>query len=96
MTKQHFLFPFYHTVSNHPLPHVDQVYGVRSLARFNRDLDFLTKHFQAVGLDELRAFRNGKIQFIIVPFKRIPFPGDINVLFVKADINIPEPRRDII
>jgi len=60
MTKQHFLFPFYHTVSNHPLPHVDQVYGVRSLARFNRDLDFLTKHFQAVGLDELRAFRNGE------------------------------------
>jgi peptidoglycan/xylan/chitin deacetylase (PgdA/CDA1 family) len=59
MTRQQFLFPFYHTVSNHPLPHVDQVYRVRSLALFNRDLDFLTKHFQAVGLDELRAFRNG-------------------------------------
>ena len=60
VTGHHFLFPFYHTVSNHPLPHVDQVYRVRSLARFTRDLDFLTRHFKPVGLDELGAFRNGE------------------------------------
>jgi len=60
LTGQHFLFPFYHTISNTPLPHVDQVYHARSIARFTRDLDFLTRHFQPVGLEELRAFRNGE------------------------------------
>lgn len=59
LTGQHFIFPFYHTVSNIPLPHVSQVYSIRSLAGFKRDLDFLTKHFEAVGLEELRAYRKG-------------------------------------
>jgi len=59
LSGQHFLFPFYHTVSNTPLPHVNQIYSVRSSASFTKDLDFLTKHFQAVGLEELEAFRNG-------------------------------------
>jgi peptidoglycan/xylan/chitin deacetylase (PgdA/CDA1 family) len=60
MTGQDFLFPFYHTVSSTPLPHVDQVYPVRSLPRFLRDLDFLTRHYRPVGLEELRAFREGR------------------------------------
>jgi peptidoglycan/xylan/chitin deacetylase (PgdA/CDA1 family) len=59
LTGQDFLFPFYHTVSNSPLPHVDRVYPVRSMARFCRDLEFLTRHFQPVGLDEVKAFRDG-------------------------------------
>jgi peptidoglycan/xylan/chitin deacetylase (PgdA/CDA1 family) len=59
ITGQYFLFPFYHTVSNTPLPHVNQVYNVRSLASFKKDLDFLTRHYQPVGLEELRAFRKG-------------------------------------
>ena len=60
LTGQDFLFPFYHTVSNSPLPHVDHVYPVRSMARFCRDLDFLTKHYRPVGLKELRALRDGE------------------------------------
>jgi peptidoglycan/xylan/chitin deacetylase (PgdA/CDA1 family) len=59
LSGQQFIFPFYHTISNTPLPHVNQVYRVRSFASFTRDLDFLTKHFQPVGLEELRAFRRG-------------------------------------
>ena len=60
LTGQHFLFPFYHTVSNTPLPHVNQVYSVKSFASFAKDLDYLCKHFQPVGLEELRAFRMGE------------------------------------
>ena len=59
LAGQHFIFPFYHTVSNTPLPHVNQVYNVRSFASFSRDLDFLTRHFQPVGLEELKAFSKG-------------------------------------
>ncbi len=59
VTRQSFIFPFYHTVSNVSMPHVDQVYPVRSHARFIKDLDFLTRHYSPVGLEELRAFRKG-------------------------------------
>jgi peptidoglycan/xylan/chitin deacetylase (PgdA/CDA1 family) len=59
LTGQDFIFPFYHTVSNSPLPHVDHVYPVRSMARFCRDLEFLTRHYRPVGLNELRALRDG-------------------------------------
>ncbi len=60
LTGQQFLFPFYHTVSNIPLPHVEQIYPVRSIPRFKRDLDFLTQHFEPVGLEALRIFRDGQ------------------------------------
>jgi peptidoglycan/xylan/chitin deacetylase (PgdA/CDA1 family) len=86
VTGQHFLLPFYHTVSNTPLPHVDQVYPVRSLARFTRDLDFLTRHFQPVGLDELRAFRNGERK----PSKRWMFLTFDDGLSGIYDIVAPE------
>ena len=62
MTGQDFIIPVYHTVSNIPLPHVDQIYPVRSVARFKRDLDFLTKHYQPVGLETLRERREGRVK----------------------------------
>ena len=34
--------------------------GSGPLRSFRRDLDFLTSHFQPVGLEELKAFRNGE------------------------------------
>jgi peptidoglycan/xylan/chitin deacetylase (PgdA/CDA1 family) len=59
LTGQHFIFPFYHTISNTPLPHTDHVYPVRTFAQFSRDLDYLTRHFRPVGLEELRTFIGG-------------------------------------
>jgi len=60
LTGQHFIFPFYHTISNTPLPHIDHVYPVRTFAKFTRDLDYLTRHFRPVGLEELRTFAGGE------------------------------------
>jgi peptidoglycan/xylan/chitin deacetylase (PgdA/CDA1 family) len=62
LTGQDFIVPMYHTVSNHPLPHVDQLYPVRSLARFKRDLDFLTRHYRPVGLETLLERRKGQVK----------------------------------
>ena len=60
LTGQPFIFPFYHTISNTPLPHIDQVYPVRTFAQFSRDLDFLTRFFRPVGLKELKAMAGGE------------------------------------
>ncbi|MFC2112038.1 polysaccharide deacetylase family protein [Bacteroidota bacterium] len=48
------IFPFYHAVSDDPMPHVAHTYPVRSLKRFRKDLEFLLRHFEPVGLEELK------------------------------------------
>ncbi|MFO7656536.1 MAG: polysaccharide deacetylase family protein, partial [Bacteroidales bacterium] len=49
------LFPFYHTVSNTPLPHLACLYKVRTTAEFIRDIDFFLKHYQPLTLHQLIA-----------------------------------------
>ena len=44
------IFPFYHTVSDMPLRHLNNLYAIRSSRAFERDLDFLLKHADAVSL----------------------------------------------
>ena len=89
LTGQHFIFPFYHTVSNFPLPHVSHVYRVRSFASFTRDLDYLTKHFQPVGLEELRAFKEGERK-ISKPSMFLTFDDGLSGIY---DIVAPEPLK---
>jgi peptidoglycan/xylan/chitin deacetylase (PgdA/CDA1 family) len=52
---QRVLVPFYHAISDEPLPHLAPLYPVRSQAQFSRDLDFLLRHFQPVDLPEIVA-----------------------------------------
>jgi len=54
-SKQDLILPFYHTVSNDPMPHVSHVYPVRTLKHFRNDLEFLLKHYEPVGLDALQS-----------------------------------------
>ncbi len=45
--------PFYHTVSDTPLPYTFSLYKVRNVRNFNHDLNFMLKHYQPVSLPEL-------------------------------------------
>ncbi len=58
MSGEDLMLPYYHAVSDNPMPHVENVYPVRSVKRFRKDLDFLLKHFEPVGLDELTSARD--------------------------------------
>lgn len=46
------LLPFYHVVSDDPLPHIKS-YNYPGVDAFQRDLDYLLKHYAPAGLDEL-------------------------------------------
>jgi peptidoglycan/xylan/chitin deacetylase (PgdA/CDA1 family) len=48
------IFPFYHTVSDAYLPHIHPLYPPKSLANFERDLDFLSKHFEFRSIQAIR------------------------------------------
>lgn len=48
--------PLYHTVSDEPLPHLKHLYPVKSEKEFEKDLDYLLKHFTFVDWDGFKTF----------------------------------------
>lgn len=46
------IFPFYHTVSPESLPHISHLYRVHKPAEFEKDLDQLLLHFEALSLGD--------------------------------------------
>lgn len=63
ISRQDFLAIFYHTISDQELPHIKHLYAVRGTALFEKDLDYLLKHFTPVGLTELieAVYQNKKL-----------------------------------
>ena len=51
LTNQKGILPFYHSISNQELPHIKHLYKVKNLKQFEKDLDYLLKHFQPIDLD---------------------------------------------
>ncbi len=45
------IFPFFHAVSDDPLPHIQPLYPVKSIAAFTRDLDFLLRHYEPLDVE---------------------------------------------
>ncbi len=59
-SRQHHVFPFYHTVSPEPLAHVSHLYRVLDPAEFEKDLDQLLLCFDALSLGDYLENRGGK------------------------------------
>lgn len=53
ITKQKIILPFYHTVSEIPLLHINNLYRMKTVSEFLKDLNFLLKNFEPVGIDTL-------------------------------------------
>jgi peptidoglycan/xylan/chitin deacetylase (PgdA/CDA1 family) len=56
VTGRRCIFPFYHTVSDRPLLHIQHLYEVRGVAAFERDLDFLLKHYKPIDVGALDMY----------------------------------------
>ena len=52
-SEQLLFLPFYHTISDKSLPHVEQLYTLKNTTQFKQDLDFLLKHFKPVSIEEV-------------------------------------------
>lgn len=60
LSGQNFILPFYHIVSNSHCPHVKNLYRVKTEREFEADLDFLLKHYQPIGANDLKDVLAGK------------------------------------
>lgn len=63
------LLPLYHAVSDKPIPHLEKLYRVKTVAEFERDVEFLLAHFSPATLADLKAVSKGetleRLKFIL-------------------------------
>jgi len=52
-TGRRTIFPFYHTISDDDLPYISNLYPLRSIKEFKRDLEYFCKHFTPINIDEV-------------------------------------------
>jgi peptidoglycan/xylan/chitin deacetylase (PgdA/CDA1 family) len=56
LSGEKMIFPFYHAVTNMVPPHLEQLYRIKTLREFEKDLDFLLKYFTPLSLDDLLKY----------------------------------------
>jgi peptidoglycan/xylan/chitin deacetylase (PgdA/CDA1 family) len=54
--KRVIIHPFYHTVSDEYLPHIHPLYSPKKIKEFEKDIDFLSRYFEAIPIDTVRVF----------------------------------------
>jgi peptidoglycan/xylan/chitin deacetylase (PgdA/CDA1 family) len=60
LSRASLVLPYYHMISNEPVPHVQHLYRFRSAREFEADLDFLLRQFMPVGLEDIVAELDGR------------------------------------
>lgn len=62
------IFPFYHTVSDRPLPHIRYLYDCPTRSQFEEDVDFLLKYYAPVSIEDYLSQKNGKKRQMVLSF----------------------------
>lgn len=80
ITNRKIILPFYHTVSNTPLDYISNLYSVRNVKTFERDLDFFCKFYEPVNINQLyEIVQKGK--FIRKPVFHISFDDGLKAFY---------------
>lgn len=53
ISGQRHIIPLYHTVSDSQLPHIENLYRVKDVAGFKKDVDFFLKYYKSVSVSNL-------------------------------------------
>ncbi len=60
LTRQKLIMPVLHTVCDSPPPHIKHLYKPKSERAFEKDLDFLLKHYEAIDFPKFRELALNK------------------------------------
>lgn len=80
ITSQRVILPFYHTISDKSLPHLNNLYEVRRTQTFIKDMEYLCKHFIPVDLDTLYDITSNNIK-VKKPVFHITFDDGLKELY---------------
>ncbi len=53
LSQRKIFLPFYHTISDHPTPHISNLYPIRNTKTFEKDLDTICSHFDPISIERL-------------------------------------------
>lgn len=56
LSAKKIIFPYYHIVSDEECPHVKNLYPIKRVSEFEKELDILQKYFQPLNLEELTHY----------------------------------------
>ena len=59
-SKRYVICPFYHTVSDTPLPHISPLYRHRTEKEFREDMDWFTAHYTPIHWYEIEEYERNK------------------------------------
>jgi peptidoglycan/xylan/chitin deacetylase (PgdA/CDA1 family) len=63
------IFPFYHTVSDQNLPHINKLYSYRNIKKFKKDIELLLKYYKPISIyDYLQNNKNNKQKYFVLSF----------------------------
>lgn len=79
-TGQNIILPFYHTISDIALPHIQHLYHVRDVQSFVNDLDFFCKNYESVSIKELYKIISNK-EHIKKPIFHLTFDDGLKELY---------------
>lgn len=54
LSPKNIIFPFYHTISDKNCPHIKNLYPVKTISQFEKELDFFQKNYQSISLEEIK------------------------------------------
>ncbi|MFO7868924.1 MAG: polysaccharide deacetylase family protein [Bacteroidales bacterium] len=54
ITSQKLMLPFYHTISEQRLPHISNLYTLKTIHQFKQDLEYICTYYQPISIEELR------------------------------------------
>lgn len=57
ITNKKLILPFYHTIADKELPHINGLYPIKSSKAFEKDLDFLLKHYKPIDYPEFKKLQ---------------------------------------
>jgi len=60
VTGERLFMPFYHIISNEKVPHISHLYPVRDIIHFEKDLEYLLKYYEPIGVDKLLRITIGE------------------------------------
>src|SRR5579863_3178357 len=81
--------PYYHMVTDSPVPHVSHLYRFRTIPEFTSDVEFLLRHFEPVTLVDIVDVLNGH-KFLNRPCFHLTFDDGFREMH---DIVAPILRR---
>lgn len=80
LTRSNIFLPFYHTVADQKLPHIQHLYKTRSTQEFTKDLEYLCNYFRPVSIQELYEVVIDKKQ-IETPVFHLTFDDGLSEVF---------------